>query len=133
MNKFIITTILQLVVFSVIIVSLPSKAVAFNPFGGTVCNQTDSAGNKSAVCATDGTKDPISGKDGVITKIADIFALITGIAAIVMIIIGGFEYVRSGGESSKISKAKNTILFAIIGLVVVVVARSIVVLVVSKL
>ncbi len=133
MNKFIVATILQVFVFSVIVIGFTGKVAAFNPFGGTVCNQTDSSGNQSAVCAADGTKDPISGRDGIITKIADIFALITGIAAIIMIIIGGFEYVRSSGDSSKISKAKNTVLFAVIGLVVVAVARSVVVLVVSKL
>ena len=133
MNKFIVSTILQLLIFALVIVSLPGKAAAFNPFGGTVCNQTDSSGNNSAVCVADGTKNPITGPEGVINKIANIFALVTGVAAVILIIIGGFEYVRSGGDSSKISKAKNTILFAIIGLVIVVLARSIVALMINKL
>lgn len=133
MKRFIFPAIFLSVIFGSIVLGVPSKASAFNPFPGTVCSETDPSGNKSPVCAADGSKDPISGSNGIISKIANIFALVTGIAAIVLIIVGGFEYVRSNGESSKISKAKNTILFAVIGLIVVVVARSIVFLVVSKL
>ena len=111
------------------------QVAAFDPFGGNggACTQTNAEGNKSPVCATDGTNNPITGPDGVINKIANIFALVTGVAAVILIILGGFEYVRSGGDSSKISKAKNIILFAIIGLVIVVLARSIVALMINKL
>jgi hypothetical protein len=43
-----------------------------------------------------------------------------------MLIFGGLKYITSGGESSNISAAKNTILFAIIGLIVVALAQVIV-------
>lgn len=112
-----------------------NQALAFDPFGGSnnpTCSQTNTDGNQSPVCATNGS-NPLTGSDGVITKIANIFALITGIAAVVFILIGGFEYIRSGGESSKINKAKNTILFAVIGLIIVLVARGIVALVIGAL
>lgn len=114
-----------------------ASAAAYNPFGGnkdpTICNQTDVNGNKSPVCAANGSTNPLTGNDGLLTRVANIFALITGVAAVVVIIIGGFEYVRSSGDSAKINKAKDTILFAVIGLIVVLIARSIVALVVSKL
>ena len=65
--------------------------------------------------------------------ILEILLRVAGLVAVIMIIVGGFEYVRSGGESNKVEKAKNTILFAVIGLVVVIVARALVALVINAL
>lgn len=135
MKKYLVAIWLPLF-FVTLFAGLSDRAAAFNPFrvndDPTVCNQTNAEHQQSPVC-TPVTGDPITGKDGVLTKIANIFAFITGVAVIIIIMISGFEYVRSGGDSAKISKAKNGILFAIIGLVVVVLARSIVLLVISKL
>ncbi len=120
--------VLGVVVFS-------EHALAFDPFGGVdnpTCEQTNIEGNESSVCSTDGS-NPITGPDGAITLIANVLALITGIAAVVAIMIGGFEYIRSGGDSSKVDKAKNTILFAVIGLLVVIAARVVVAFVINAL
>jgi hypothetical protein len=43
-----------------------------------------------------------------------------------MIIVGGLKYITSGGDSGNVSGAKNTILYAIVGLVVVALAQIIV-------
>jgi uncharacterized membrane protein YjfL (UPF0719 family) len=43
-----------------------------------------------------------------------------------MIIIGGFMYVLSAGDQAKVTKAKDTVLYAVIGLVVTLLAFSIV-------
>jgi len=59
-------------------------------------------------------------------NVINIFSVIVGIVAVVMIIVGGFKYITSSGDSSKVSSAKNTILYAIIGLVVVALAQIIV-------
>lgn len=62
----------------------------------------------------------------IIADVINIFSLIVGIVSVIMIIIGGFRYITSGGDSSNVSSAKNTILYAIIGLIIVVLAQSIV-------
>ncbi len=49
-----------------------------------------------------------------------------------MIVYGGFRYVTSGGDSSKVGDAKKTILYALIGLVIVALAQVIVKFVLSK-
>ncbi|MDL2328070.1 pilin [Ruminococcaceae bacterium OttesenSCG-928-A11] len=49
-----------------------------------------------------------------------------GIIAVVFIIIGGVRYATSSGDSDKVKNAKNTILYAVIGLVVAILARVIV-------
>lgn len=50
--------------------------------------------------------------------IANILLILIGAVAVIMLIIGGFRYVTSAGDSSAIEGAKNTILYAIIGIVV---------------
>lgn len=132
MRRLLLGISIVLASLGMLVVGFSGQAAAFNPFGTNVCDQTNPAGEQSPVCEPDGS-NPITGPSGVINRIADIFALITGVAAVIVIIVGGFEYVRSGGESAKVNKAKNTILFAIIGLVVVVVARSLVIFTVSRL
>lgn len=61
-----------------------------------------------------------------VRNVTNIFSVVVGIVAVIMIIVGGFKYVTSAGDSSKITSAKNTILYAIIGLVVVALAQVIV-------
>lgn len=69
----------------------------------------------------------------VIQTIINILSIITGVVAVIMIIIGGLRYVTSAGDSNNLSSAKNTILYAIIGLVVVAMAQVIVRFVISKI
>ncbi|PID33193.1 hypothetical protein CR969_02120 [Candidatus Saccharibacteria bacterium] len=55
-----------------------------------------------------------------------------GVIAVIMLIWGGVMYSTSGGDSTKVTNAKNTILYAIIGLLVAIFAYAIVQFVVSK-
>ncbi len=76
---------------------------------------------------------PLIGKNSVIYRVTQLVIIATGIVSVVMIIIGGFRYVVSGGDSNGVSGAKNTILYAVIGLVVVLFAQIIVTFVITKL
>ena len=58
---------------------------------------------------------------------------IVGAVAVIMLIIGGLRYVLSSGNSSSVEGAKNTILYAIIGIVVAALAFAAVTFVSSKL
>lgn len=85
------------------------------------------------VALTGGTCD---GGDADINKVVgqviNIISIIVGVIAVIMIIIGGLRYITSGGDSNNISGAKNTIIYAVIGLVVVAMAQVIVKFVLSK-
>jgi hypothetical protein len=67
-----------------------------------------------------------------VKEIINILSVIVGIVAVIMIIIGGFRYITSGGSSEKVTAAKNTILYAIIGLVIVALSQVIVRFVLTK-
>lgn len=62
----------------------------------------------------------------IFARIINIFSLVVGAASVLMIIIGGFRYIISGGDSSGVQGAKNTLLYALVGLVIVLFAQVIV-------
>lgn len=70
---------------------------------------------------------------GITEKVINVFSFIVGVAAVIMIMIGGFRYVTSNGDSGSITAAKNTILYAVIGLVIVAMAQLIVRFVIGRI
>lgn len=66
------------------------------------------------------------GPEGVFTKISNTLLLIIGVISVVMLIYGGFRYIISGGDNKKVTDAKNTILYAIIGLIISLLAYAII-------
>lgn len=79
------------------------------------------------------SQNPIYGPNGIITKIANIIAIVVGIAAVIVIIVAGIQYMVSTGDPTKVNNAKNAIIYAIVGLVIAVVARTLVVFMIGKL
>lgn len=59
-------------------------------------------------------------------RIITAFSIVVGAASVIMIIYGGFRYITSGGESGRVGAAKNSLLYAIIGLVIVALAQLII-------
>lgn len=69
---------------------------------------------------------------GIIKTVINILSVVVGVVAVIMIIFGGLKYITSGGDSSNVSSAKNTIIYAIVGLVIVALAQFIVRFVLEK-
>ncbi|HUD06391.1 MAG TPA: hypothetical protein VMR34_00740 [Candidatus Saccharimonadales bacterium] len=90
--------------------------------GQTICQgvgEIDSSGNCDAAGGT-------SDLSKIIGTVLNILSLVVGIAAVVMIIVAGLRYILSGGESQNVNNAKNTLIYAVVGLVVVALAQIIV-------
>ncbi len=64
--------------------------------------------------------------NNVVHKVVNLLSAVVGIIAVVMIIVGGLRYVTSGGNDTSVTSAKNTILYAIIGLIIVAMAQILV-------
>jgi hypothetical protein len=103
--------------------------------GGASCNNIGTEVGEGASGAATGTQTDIcnSGTGTATTdvttlasKVVNYFSIIVGAIAIIMIIVGGFRYITSGGQSEKVGGAKNTLIYAIIGLVIVALAQLIV-------
>jgi hypothetical protein len=73
------------------------------------------------------------GATGVITTITNILLFVVGAISVVMVIIGGFRYVVSGGNTANIATAKNTILYAVVGLIIAILAYALVNFVITSL
>lgn len=68
----------------------------------------------------------------VIRAIINILSIVVGVLAVIFIIIGGLKYVTSSGDTNNTQSAKNTILYALVGLVIVVLAQVLVRFVLSR-
>lgn len=66
------------------------------------------------------------GQGGIFRTITNVMLFIIGAVSVIMLIIGGLRYVVSGGDSTAIQNAKNTILYAIVGIVVAILAFAVV-------
>ena len=67
-----------------------------------------------------------------ITSVINVMLFIIGVLSVIMIIYGGIIYVISAGDSGRVSKAKNTIMYAIVGLIVALLAYAIVNFVITR-
>lgn len=88
-------------------------------------------GAEAAKC--DGCPSELFGDTGIFRQVTNVILYIVGIIAVIMLIIGGIKYVVSGGDAKKVTDAKNTVLYAIIGLVVCFLAFAIVNFVIASL
>jgi hypothetical protein len=75
----------------------------------------------ATICNSKGEK-----ADTLAKNIVNTLLLLLGIAAVIVIIIAGIMYAISAGEAAQITKAKNAILYAVVGLVVAFSAYAIV-------
>ena len=87
--------------------------------------------NKS-ITVSDCSESESQSFGGLVRRIINIFSIVVGSVSVIMIIIGGFRYIISGGDSAGVSAAKNTILYAIVGLVIVLFSQIIIRFVISN-
>ncbi|MCL2085890.1 pilin, partial [Candidatus Saccharibacteria bacterium] len=59
-------------------------------------------------------------------NIISVVIFIVGALCVIMLVWGGIQYILSAGDSGKVTSAKNTILYAVIGLIVCIVAYAVV-------
>ena len=87
----------------------------------------------SSACQTKTTANPLTGANGVITKATKIISFIAGVAAVIMLLVAGFMFVLSDGDAGKIASARQSLIYAVVGLIIVAVAQGIVVFVLNRL
>lgn len=87
----------------------------------------------SSLCKDTDSTNPLFGDNGIITRATQLVTIAVGAASVIMIMIGGFKYITSSGDSGNVESAKNTILFAIIGLVIALFAQGIVLFVLRRI
>lgn len=112
--------------FKITLVTLLS-VIIISPMYVNATPKDDVCAGAGVIGGTTGCDPDSSGTiNNIIRSALNLFSAVIGIIAVVMIMIGGVKYISSQGEASQISAAKNTILYAVIGLVVVAFSQIIV-------
>jgi len=128
-NLLIIATGVTLISAPILV---PGMASAATPLQDQLCSGTnlDLSGKTTTGC--DSSAASTSTLQGILTFAVNIFSVIVGVIAVIMLIVGGLKYITSGGDTNNVSGAKNTIVYALIGLVIVALAQFIVHFVLAK-
>lgn len=118
--------LLALVAVPALVLSIGSAPVFAQESNNTI--NLASGGVTQGVGAARGADQPddLFGPTGIFRTITNVLLFIIGAVSVIMLIIGGFKYVTSQGDSSKVTEAKNTILYAIIGLIVAILAFAVI-------
>ena len=124
MKKNIIMTVLALVL------SVSTLFFAGTPVQAESCGSAKQCIDQGL--SASGTSSTPNSLSSVLTTVTNILLFLMGAVSVIMIIIGGFRYVTSQGDQTQMQSAKNTILYAVIGVVVSIAAYAIVSFVVTQ-
>lgn len=126
MKKIVISLLSVFALAAVVAVAVPDSAqAAVNVF------QNCGGNADTAVCKATG--DKLFGPGSIWTNIINTLIFVTGSISALMIVIGGLRYATSGGDQGNINAAKNTILYAVVGLILSVMGYAIVNFVLSRI
>ena len=109
---------------------VPTVALAVAPAASAEGNLTLNSGVDSA--QGEGVGQVSTDPESLVKKFVNIFLFAVGALSVIMLIWGGIRYTTSAGDSNKVQAAKNTVLYAIVGLVVAILAYAIVNMVIDK-
>ena len=124
-----ITEKIKMVVMGLAAVTTLGVATLVAPSVGAVDGNSNTqstagkyVGGDAQKAATGDERDLMS----VLNVIINVALGVIGFVAVVMIIMGGVQYTTSSGDAAKVTKAKNTILYGVVGLVIALLAFAIV-------
>jgi len=126
---------------------ISSRSSAFDPLQGS-CDaflEFDSDGTATrvkdpnaaipATCSellSTQNEDPVVGSNGVLTKVTNLVSVAVAVASVIIIIVSGITMTLSSGDPSKVKSSRDAIIYAVVGIVVVAVARTIVLFVFNR-
>ena len=111
---------------------VPVLALGISAVAGSVDVSAQISNGLQSVNTGNGPTN-LTGEGGVFTTIVNVLLFIIGAVSVVMLIYGGIRYTTSGGNANSVTAAKNTIMYAIIGLIIAIFAFAIVNFVVGEL
>ncbi len=113
---------------------VPVLALAVSFVSGGAASAVDLTLTGGATAARgDGQTDNLFSEGGIFQTVTNILLFLVGAISVIMLIIGGIRYVVSGGDQAAVTSAKNTILYAIVGIVVAFLAFAAVQFVITSL
>lgn len=129
-----VSKIVAFIVAPLMVASLGASLISA-PASAASCSTDGKGGIKGGLKCVESSDTPndLFGSAGIFKTIVDILLFVIGAIAVIMLIIGGVRYTTSNGDQKAVESAKNTIMYAIIGIVVAILAYAIVGFVVNSL
>jgi hypothetical protein len=109
-----------------ILISLGGQvAIPVNVFA---CGSSTGSPKDQVLNGVNQTGTDCSGKGvtNILSAAVTILSIIIGIAAVIMILVSGYRYITSGGDTNKVSAAKSTLIYALIGVAIAALAQLLV-------
>lgn len=125
MKFLILVTVITLLAPLLVLVGSSSAVDVFPVCGSGAAQNSSTCKDIGA-----GTANPVI---TVLRTVINIISFIIGISAIIVIIISGLRMIVSGGDPNNIKLAREAIIYALVGVMVALVAQAIVVFVLNKL
>lgn len=124
--------LLTLTIFSMIsFLSMPAYAEVVSTrkqlctgSGGVWGKERDSNGNEVEKCLSNDANGPSVTKT--IQNVVNTLLFVVGMAAVIVVVIAGFRMVTANGDSQAVAKARSSIIYALVGIVVAVSAYAVV-------
>lgn len=134
MKKGIKKALHALLVVPMVAFAISAIAPVAEPALAVDCGSGSLSISSGAECAKgDEQPENLFGTGGIFQVVTNILLFLIGAISVIMLIIGGIRYVVSGGDSGAVSSAKNTILYAIVGILVAFLAYAAVNFVITQL
>lgn len=130
MKRMLVSILATIPLLTAVAMVVPARANAVDPVAGA-CKGKASG---TAICeAGKDNKGSLVGDNGILTKIIQTFAYVAGIVAVVTGTVGGVRIAISNGDPGAIKAGKETVIYAIVGVVIAGFAQTIVIFVLKKL
>ncbi len=99
------------------------------------CDQAKvtSPNTEPGICEDNKTDDAGNPITGLLKVVVNMLSFAGGVIAVIMIIVAALRFTTSGGDSSSIAAARRSLIFAIVGLVIVAVAQFVVPFVITRI
>lgn len=124
--KLLLTSVFAAAFMLVPAVAFAAETGTTPNINGGLCAGANGTVNPNAANCDVNSVEATNNVQNLVTKVLNIFSWVVGVVSVIMIIFGGFKYITSGGDANGVTGAKNTILYAIVGLVIVALAQVIV-------
>lgn len=144
LSTLVLTVIMPLMFFGIL---LSTQNVGAVDIISPACMETDPATGQRvaipedrapAVCrdnadVIESGENPLYGPNGALTVTVRILSIIVGFVSVFVIIIGGLKFINSKGDPNKVALARNTIIYAVVGVAIAAIAQFIVIFILSRI
>ncbi len=113
---------MSMILAGILLIPIVTVAVGMTTPAGAALDFSGGLSSSRGAGSAEGVNDP----GELVTKFVNLLLWLVGIISVVMLIFGGIKYATSAGDTNKVKLAKDTILYAVIGLVVSLLAYAIV-------